>query len=148
MTLIECQKERKQGNSEGFDSCDRPSNLAQTWKFDRWPRTIIGQLSYTTSSFVHNFKSIGEFKLKLQSGNAQFGSKSAIFLSHLTLKLHGWPWETIGHSFYVASSCVHHFIPIGEFKQDLQSGNAQFGSKSMFLCPVWPSNLTDDLEKQ
>ena len=39
----------------------------------------IGHLCYTTSSFVHNFKSIGEFKLELQSGNAQFRSKSATF---------------------------------------------------------------------
>ena len=48
-------------------------------------RKIIGHLFYTTLSFVHHFKSIGRFKLKLQSGNAQFGSKSAI-ISRVTLK--------------------------------------------------------------
>ena len=40
---------------------------------------------------------------------------------------------------------LHHFIAIGEFKLELQSGNAQFGSKSIF------SRVTlqfDDLEKQ
>ena len=47
---------------------------------------IIGHLFYTTSSFVYHFKSIGEFKLKLQSGNAQFGSKLAILCSV-------WPWN-------------------------------------------------------
>ena len=31
------------------------------------------------SSFVHHLKAIGEFKLELQSGNAQFGSKLVIF---------------------------------------------------------------------
>ena len=194
-----------------------------TLKFDVWPRKMIGHLFYTTSSFVYNFKSIGEFKLKLHSGNAQFGSKSAIFcplwpwnlmddlgkqygtssilyqalciisnpslnwnwiysqetlnsgrnrrffvlynleiwwmtlanirapllyytklcasfqihrwiqlgvtvrkhsiwvkigdfLSRVTLKFDGWPWKTIGHLFYVASSFVHHFTAIRECK--------------------------------
>ena len=50
-----------------------------TLKFDGWHQKIIGHLFYTTSSFVHNFKSIGELKLKLLSGSAQFRSKSEIF---------------------------------------------------------------------
>ena len=70
------------------------------------------------------------------------------FLSRVTLKFDGWPWKTIGHIFYVASSFVHHFIAIDELKLKFQSGNAQFGSKSAIYCPVWPWNLTDDLEKQ
>ena len=44
----------------------------------------------------------------------------------------------IGHLFYVASSFVHYFIVIGDLKLKLQSGNAQFGSKSAIFCPVWP----------
>ena len=60
-----------------------PCNL----ELDGWPRKIIGHLFYATSSFVHHFKSIGEFKLDLQSGNTQFGSKLAIFLSRVILKL-------------------------------------------------------------
>ena len=39
-----------------------------TLKFDGWPRKTIGLLVYA----------IGEFKLELQSGNTQFGSKSSI----------------------------------------------------------------------
>ena len=66
-------------------------------------------------------------------------------LSRLTLKFDGWPWKTIGHLFYVASSFMHHFKAICEFKLKLQSGNAQFGSKSAIFCPVWPWNMTDDL---
>ena len=50
-----------------------------TLKFDGWPWKMMGHLFYTTSSFVHHFKSMGKLKLKLQSRNAQFGSKSAIF---------------------------------------------------------------------
>ena len=51
-----------------------------TLKFDGWPWKTIGHLFYTTLSYVHHFKAMGEFKLKLQSGNAKFRSKSAIFL--------------------------------------------------------------------
>ena len=80
--------------------------------------------------------------------NAQFGSKSAIFLSRVTLKFDGWPWKIIGHLFYATSSFVIHFVAIGEFKLELQSGNAQFGSKSTIILAVWPWNLMDDLEKQ
>ena len=32
----------------------------------------IGHLFYTTSSFVHDFEAMGEFKLQLQSENTQF----------------------------------------------------------------------------
>ena len=39
----------------------------------------IGHLYYATSSSMHNFVAIGEFKLELQFRNAQFGSKSTIF---------------------------------------------------------------------
>ena len=150
----------KQGKSERFDSCDRPSNLTQIgfkssifqplwpWKFDEWPRKTMGHLFHTTSSFVHHFKSICAFKLDLQFGNAQFGSKLPIFLSHVTLKFDGRPWKTIGHLFYAASSFVHHFIAITEFKLELQSGNGQYGSKSAIFRPLWHSNLMDDLEKQ
>ena len=101
-----------------------------TLKFDGRPWKTIGHLFYTTSSFVHHFKAMGEFKLELQSGNAQFRSKLVIFLFPVTLEFDGWLPQTIWHLFYVASSFVHHFIAIGEFKPELQSGNAQFGSKS------------------
>ena len=64
----------------------------------------------------------------------------------MTLKFDGWPWKTIGHLFYATSSFVHHFKAICEFKLELQSGNAQFGSKLAIFCPVWPWNLRDDLK--
>ena len=51
------------------------------------------------------------------------------FLACVTLKFDGWTWKTIGHLFYATSSFVHHFIDIGELILELQSRNAQFGSK-------------------
>ena len=70
------------------------------------------------------------------------------FFSRVTLKFDEWPWKTIGHLFNTTSSFVHHFVPIGEIKLELQSGNAQSGSNSTIFRAVWPWNLTDDLEKQ
>ena len=49
------------------------------------------------------------------------------FFSRVTLKFNVWPWKTIGHLFYATSSFLYHFIAIGEFKLELQSGNAQSG---------------------
>ena len=57
-----------------------------TLKFNGWPCKTIGHLFYVAWSFVHHFIAISEFKLKLQSGNAKFGSKSMIFLAV-------WPWN-------------------------------------------------------
>ena len=118
-----------------------------TLKFDGWPWKTIGHLFYATSSFVHHFVAIGEFKLELQSGNAQSGSNLTVFKSRATLKFDRWPCKTIGHLLYATSSFVYHFILIGEFKFELQSRNARFGSKSIFLA-VWPRNFTDDPQKQ
>ena len=70
------------------------------------------------------------------------------FFSRVTLKFDVWPWKTIGHLFYTTLSFLHHFVAIGEFKLELQSGNAQSGSNSTNFRAVWPWNLTDDLQKQ
>ena len=45
-------------------------------------------LPCATSSFLHHFVAIGEFKLELQSGNIQSGSNSTIFLAV-------WPFMTL-----------------------------------------------------
>ena len=61
--------------------------LKNNWAFlDRWHWKTIGHLFYATSNFVHHLVAIGEFKLELQSGNTQFGSKSTIFCAV-------WPWN-------------------------------------------------------
>ena len=70
------------------------------------------------------------------------------FSARVTVKFDGWPCKTIGHLFYATSSFVLHFVPIGEFKLKLQSGNAQSGSNWMIFRAVRRWNLTDDLAKQ
>ena len=93
----------EQGKSEGFESCDRPI----VRKCPIWVK--IGDVLY-----------------------------------RVTLKFDGWPWKTIGHFSFAVSSFVQHFI--GEFKLELQSGNAQFGSNSTIFRAVWPWNLMYDLK--
>ena len=80
-----------------------------TLKFDGWHWKTIGHLFHAASSFLDHSKAISEFKLELQPEKAKFGSKSAIFLSRVTLKFDGWPWKTIGHLFDATSSFVHQF---------------------------------------
>ena len=113
-----------------------------------WQMTLktIGDLCYATSSFVHHVVAIGEFKLKLQSANFQLVSKS-IFFSRVTLKFDRWPWKTTVHLCYATPSCVHHFVANGEFKLDIQSGNAQLGSNSFFgRCDleIWQVTLKNN----
>ena len=112
-----------------------------TLKFDVWPCKTIGHLFYATSSFGNYFVAIGEFKLELQSGNAQSGSNSTIFRAVWPGNFEGWPWKTIGHLFYATSSFVQHFKAIREYELELQSGNAQFGSNSTIFRAVWPWNF-------
>ena len=139
----------KQGNSEGFESCDRPIVRKRpiwvkigdvlyrvTLKFDGWPWKTIGHLSFAVSSFVQLFIAIGEFKLELRVRKRPIWVKLDNFKSRVTLKFDVWPWKTIGHLNYATSSSMHHFVPIGEFKLELQSGNAQFGSKSTIFSAV------------
>ena len=97
----------KQGKSEGFESCDR----------------LVVQ-------------------------KRPIWVKISDVLYRVTLKFDGWPWKTIGHLSFAVSSFAQHFIAIGEFKLELQSANAQFGSNSTIFRAVWPCNLTYDLEKQ
>ena len=72
-----------------------------------------------------------ESRLELQSENAEIGSKSV--WAGVTLKIVRWPRKTMGHPFYAPSSFVHYFVAICEFKLELLSRNAQFGSKLFFF---------------
>ena len=111
------------------------SSECETYIFTQKPDgLIIGHLFYSTSSTVHHFKAINEFKLELQYGNAQFPVKIG-YLFCVTLKFGGWPWESIGHLSYSTSIFEHHFK---EFKLEWRSRNAQFGSKSVNF---WPRDL-------
>ena len=86
---------------------DWNQRLFSPFDLEIWQMTskVIGQLSFTTSSFVHHFKSISAFRHELQSGNPL----NWRFLSLVTLRFDGWIWKRIVHLFYTASSFVHQF---------------------------------------
>ena len=121
-----------QGKSQGLDSCERPSNLTKVGSkssifHPMWP-WISGMTSqkiahpfYTMPGFVHHFLAMCEFKLELQSENAQFESRSTIFSA---VK----PWNSTDDLEKQILSCatssvVRHFIAMCEFKLELRSGN-------------------------
>ena len=60
-------------------------------KFDGWPPKTIAHSLCATASFVHYFVAICEFKLELQSENAQFGVN--FILTSVTLTFDLWPWS-------------------------------------------------------
>ena len=125
----------QQGKSEGFDSCDRPSNLTQIGfkssifrpcDLEIWwmtPKNNKARLLYTitpcVSFHIHQWIQTGVTVRK-----HPIWVKLDDFFSCGTLQFDVWPWKTIGHLFYSTSSFVHHFVAIGEFKHELQSGNA------------------------
>ena len=121
-----------------------------TLQFDVWPWKTIGHLFYATSSIVHHFISIGEFKLELRVRKRLIWVKIDDLLSRVTLQFDVWPWKTIGHLFYATSSVMHHFVGIGIFKLELQSGNAQSGSNSTIcfsrvtLREIWRTTLKNN----
>ena len=139
----------EQGKSEGFDSCNRPSNL----KLDSYRqlfRPCDHEIWWMTSKnnralLLYYVKLCASFQTGFTVQKHSIRVKIGDMLSSMILN--GWPWQTIGHLSYATSSFVQHFIAIGEFKLELQSGNAQFGSNSTIFRAMWPWNLTDDLEK-
>ena len=90
----------------------------------------------------HHFLATGEFKLELQSGPNS--GQNLRFLSHINLILTDDPENNRTPFPCYVSSFVRHFIAIGVFKLELQSRNAQFGSKSTVFCPMRLWHLTDD----
>ena len=128
---------QQQGKSEGFDSCDRPSNLKLDsncqffrpcdreiwWMTSKNNRALLLYYVKLCASYqIHWWIQTG-FTVQKRSIPVEIGD----MLSRVTLKFDGWPWKTIGHLFYATSSFVQHFVAIGEFKLELQSGSAQSG---------------------
>ena len=64
----------------------------RTVQFYGWPWKTIGHVFYATSSFMHHFIAISQFKLALQSGNSIYRFNGRFFAScvlemwHMTLK--------------------------------------------------------------
>ena len=60
-----------------------------TYKFDGWPWKTIGNLFYTTLSFVYHFKAIGKLKLELPVRKRSIRVKISDFFVPCDLKIWG-----------------------------------------------------------
>ena len=105
-------------------------------------------LFFTTSSFMRHFKAIGELKLVLQSGNAQFGSKLAHFFVPRDLDI--W-WMTLkinrASFLYHVNLCAS-FQNYGWIRTGVTVRKRQLWVKIGNFCLLWPWNSTDHPEKQ
>ena len=105
-----------------------------------WMTFKNNRAPHATSSFVQHFIAIGQFKLELQSGNAQSGSNSAILapcdleIWRMTLKNNRAPLLS-NIKLYVS---FHHHMWI---QTGVTVRKRKFGS-----WPLWPWPLTPDLD--
>ena len=116
-----------------------------TVKFNGCPRKTIGHFFIRRQALCINLNPLVNSNW-IYSPETFNSGRIGVMLSCVTLKFDEWPWKTIGHLFYATSSFVQHFVAIGEFKLELQSGNTQPWSNSTIFSAVWPWNLTNDLE--
>ena len=115
-----------------------------TLQFDVWPWKTIGHLFYSSCTKANLRDLIAAtglvILLKLDLNRR--------FFCPCDLEIWWMTPQKIGHLFYATLNFLHHFAAIGEYKLELQSGNAQSGSNLTLFRAVWPWNLTDDLQKQ
>ena len=115
-----------------------------TLKFNGWRWKTIGHLFYATSSFVQHFVAIGEFKLELQSWNAQPGSNSTIFCP-CDLEILWMTLKTIGHLFYATSSFCVISYPLVNSNWSYSLETPNLGQIRRFLEPsefvIWRMTL-------
>ena len=106
------------------------------WNFVDDLEKTIEHLYHATSSFMHHIIAISE--IKLQSGNIGIVN-IGIFVVPCDLRIWWVTLKTEGNLSFAASSFIHHYIAICEFKLELWSGNGQMGFWPQ--CP-WPLTLT------
>ena len=144
----------KQSVNSNLSYSPKTPDLGQTWlffrvtlKFDVWPWETLGQLLYATARFLHHFKTIGEFKLELQSASAHLG-QNRLFFAPCDLEI--W-WMTLKNNKATLLGCLKLHASFHNNRW-IQTGvtvrKRPIWVKIGLFCPVWPWNLTDDLEKQ
>ena len=116
----------QQDKSEGFDSCDQPSNLkldTNRWFFSLFDLEIWWMTSKNNRALLlYYVKLCASFQIHrwFQTGvtvrKRSIRVKIGDILSHVTFKFDGWPWKSIGHPFYTTSSFMHHFKFTSEVK--------------------------------
>ena len=90
------------------------------------PEKQYWHLFYATSSFVQHFAAVCEFKLELQSENAQSRYKSTIFLAV-------WPWNLMDDLQNFRAPLLCYFKVCAAFRSHwwIQTGVV------VWNCPIW-----------
>ena len=114
-----------------------------TLTFDLWPWPFAWTSLLSLVITPENFMMIGwwEHSQKGVTDRRTDGQTDGRTDRRTDWTIHRAAWsqlKTIGHLVYATLSFLHHFIAIGKFKQELQSGNAYFGSKLTIFLAVWP----------
>ena len=124
--------------NSNFNYSPETPNLGQIWQFlepydvEIWQMTLQNNRAPLLCYFklCASFRSHWWIQTSITVRKRPIWVKFDDFKSRATLKFDGWPCKTIGHLFYATSSFLHHFIAIGEFKLELQSGN----NRAPLLC--------------
>ena len=120
-----------------------------TLTFDLWPWPFAWTLRWSLVITPENFMMIRWWEHSQKGVTDRRTDRRTDGQTENTICRAAWSQlKTIGHLFYATSSFKHHFVAIGEFKLELQSGNARSGSNSTLFRAVWPWNLMNDLEKK
>ena len=101
--------------------------------YENYPAPSNWYISMTSTNFQWLFQAKCHFS-RPTSNSMTFQGKIEI----------PWLFKACMNHVYTTLSFLHHFVAIGEFKLELQSRNAKFGSNSTIFLAVWPWNLTDD----
>ena len=119
-----------------------------TLTFDLWPWPFAWTLPWSNVITPENFMMIRWWEHSQKGVTDGQTDRQTDRRTENTIHRAAWSQlKTIGHLYYATSSSMHHFVAIAKFKLELQSGNAQFGSKSTIFLAVWPWNMTYDLEQ-
>ena len=109
------------------------------WNFTDDLGKTIGHLFYATSSFGHHFIAISKFKLKLQSGNLQFGSKMVNFFVPCDLEI----WQMTSRNNRASLLCHYKLRAAFHSHLWIQTG------VTLQKCPNWEkkklTSMTFDL---
>ena len=142
--------------NSNWSCCPETPNFGKIWRFLELCDLEIWRLTLKNNRapLLCYFKVYASFRSHqwIQAGvtvrKRPIWVKIDDFFSRVTLQFDIWPSKTIGHLFYATSSFVHHFVAIGEFKLQLQSGNPQSGSNSTIKEPcdlkIWRMTLQNN----
>ena len=115
-------------------------NSGQNWWFfcPVWPWNLMAELEKQKGTFSVPCHALCIISKPSMNSNWSYSpetlnsGQNRPFFVPSGLEIWRMAFKTIGHLFFAASSFVHYFVAIGEFKPELQPGNGQFRSKSIF----------------